>query len=188
MSRGRISIALRDGDHRDLAQLAASRQMPSARLAGELVAEGLDRVRERNALARAAGATRATPADLAGLDMDIHQALCTPGVVRALTDPDAPADSRALRALIYLVDVSAWLSDPRPYMDRARPPRLFDPVTSHQHRGPIAPALARAGGADERARLSREAEGLSSMSDKRQLSDMPSAGAVDRPEDDDEPV
>ena len=185
MSRGRISIALRDGDHLDLAQLAASRQMPSARLAGELVAEGLDRVRERNAAARAAGATRATPADLAGVDMDIHAALCTPGVLAELGEPGSAEDSRAVRALTYLRDVSAWLDDPRPYMDRPRPPRLFDPVTSHQHRGPIAGALDRAGGADERARHSGEADGPSSMSDKRQLSDMAS---LERAEDDDEPV
>lgn len=172
MSRDRISLALRDADRTDLVQLAASRQIPSARLAGELVAEGLDRARRLQRYAREQTAARARLGDLAGVDADIHAALTTPGVVAALVVPEEETSAPALRALTYLRDVSAWLDDPRPVGDRPRPPRLHDPVGSALHTGPIAAALDYAGGADGRTLHGSEAAGSPAMSDKQQLSDM----------------
>jgi hypothetical protein len=183
MPRDRLSIALADRERQDLAQLAARRQIPSARLAGELVAEGLDRVRRRTAAARVLTASTAPRDVLAGVDEDIHAALCTPGVIWGLTRPDEEVSTGALRALTYLADVSAWLDDPRAIEDRPRPPRLHDPVTSQLHVGGIAAALDRSGGADGRAVRSAEADGFCGASDKRQLSDMaPASGEEGRGE------
>lgn len=175
-SRSRISVTLTPGWHAFLRWWAAECERLPAEVARQLIEAGLER-------ARAAPGVEGRYADwTAGrqvedtLTNDIVAAMSMPGVPAVLGGDLAQATNGAAQAAAFLVELSGWLADERPVAAKPPRPRLATTPALAPFGASVGLALDAAGGADGRTMRQSRAEGVFRASDKRQLSDVASAG------------
>lgn len=171
-NRNRVNLSLTDRQVEDLGWLASQRGLVPGALAREMVDDAIqEALKDAHTRARW---EQDRAIDVAGREVlpDIVAALSTDGVPEVLSGQAAGAGLEQLRVASWLIQISRWLSDPRPREVKGPPVPLGIWGNLYVPGGDVAAALDLAGGADGRALGQGAPAGHQAVTDKRQLSVM----------------